>query len=78
MLYQEYPKEAEGLLAKRFVALTCGKTLAKVAIASQIKEEMLPFVEEAVNAYGEFIPGVKECLMEESFNCIKNIMMDIY
>ena len=31
MLYQEYPKEAEGLLAKRFVALTCGKTLAKVA-----------------------------------------------
>lgn len=31
MLYKAYPDEAEGLLAKRFVALTCGKTLAKVA-----------------------------------------------
>ena len=31
MLYQAYPNEAEGLLAKRFVALTCGKTLAKIA-----------------------------------------------
>ena len=31
MLYMTYPNEAEGLLAKRFVALTCGKTLAKVA-----------------------------------------------
>ena len=31
MLYNAYPNEAEGLLAKRFVALTCGKTLAKVA-----------------------------------------------
>ncbi len=30
MLYNAYPNEAEGLLAKRFVALTCGKTLAKV------------------------------------------------
>ncbi len=31
MLYNAYPNEAEGLLAKRFVALTCGKTLAKIA-----------------------------------------------
>ena len=31
MLYKNYPDEAEGLLAKRFVALTCGKTLAKIA-----------------------------------------------
>ena len=30
MLYNTYPTEAEGELAKRFVALTCGKTLAKV------------------------------------------------
>lgn len=31
MLYKNYPNEAEGQLAKRFVALTCGKTLAKIA-----------------------------------------------
>lgn len=31
MLYLTYPNEPEGLLAKRFVALTCGKTIAKVA-----------------------------------------------
>lgn len=36
MLYQNYPHEAEGLLAKRFVALTCGKTLAKVAKAWEL------------------------------------------
>lgn len=36
MLYQSYPNEAEGLLAKRFVALTCGKTLAKVAKTWQL------------------------------------------
>ena len=31
MLYVGYPNEAEGQLARRFVALTCAKTLAKVA-----------------------------------------------
>jgi len=31
MLYTTYPKEKEGALAKRFVALTCEKTLAEVA-----------------------------------------------
>ncbi len=31
MLYTTYPQEKEGALAKRFVALTCEKTLAEVA-----------------------------------------------
>ena len=38
MLYTSYPNEKEGALAKRFVVLTCEKTLAEVAHLWQLNK----------------------------------------
>lgn len=82
MLYKAYPNEAEGLLAKRFVALTCGKTLAKVTRSWELdtfsnkKAKCIRHNQSILSDVCESIIGA--LYLDQGLNSTKNLIYPIW
>lgn len=82
MLYTSYPNEKEGALAKRFVVLTCEKTLAEVAHLWQLNKLVKttdPELRENDSILSDVCEAVLGALyLDQGLNAVKKLMMPVW
>ncbi len=82
MLYTSYPKEKEGSLAKRFVALTCEKTLAEVAYLWRLNK-LVKTTDNELRNNDSILSDVCEAVLgalylDQGLDAVKNLMLPVW
>lgn len=82
MLYQTYPEEKEGALAKRFVALTREETLAEVSHLWQLNKLVKttdPDLRENNSILADVCEAVLGALyLDQGLDVVKNLMLPVW
>jgi len=82
MLYTSYPKEKEGSLAKRFVVLTCEKTLAEVAHLWHLNK-LVKTTDDELRNNDSVLSDVCEAVLgalylDQGLDAVKNLMLPVW
>ena len=82
MLYQAYPHEKEGALAKRFVALTQEKTLAEVAHLWQLNKQVKtndPELRENDSVLSDVCEAILGALyLDQGLETVRTLMLPVW